>query len=103
MAANGNRPVGFDVEASPFENLRDGKSYYFAFQPKVVFADLGQGYVFHKPVKEFRRCRWADGFINESNYEKARKMASFRGWIKPGQYKTPQELDRRFKAIFEPR
>ena len=102
MAANGNRPVGFDVEGSPFAKLRDGKSYYFAFEPKVVFADINQGYVFLKPVSEFRRCRWAVGFINESNYDKARKMASFRGWVKPGEYKTPKELDARFKAIFEP-
>ncbi|GAH86057.1 unnamed protein product, partial [marine sediment metagenome] len=102
MAANGNRPVGFDVEGSPFAKLRDGKSYYFAFQPKVVFADLNQGYVFVKPVSEFRMCRWAVGFINQSNYEKARKMASFRGWIKPGECKTPKELDARFKTIFEP-
>lgn len=101
MAANGNRPVAFDVEASPFEKLRDRKSYYFAFQPKVVFADLNQGYVFHTPVKQSRRCRWAVGFIDQSNYEKARKMASFRGWIKPGEYNTPKELDARFKAIFE--
>lgn len=103
MAANGNRPVGFDIEASPFGKLRDGKSYYFAFQPKVVFADLNQGYVFHTPLAQRRGCRWAVGFINHSNYEKARKMASSRGWIKPGQYKTPKELDSRFKAIFEPR
>ena len=101
MAANGNSPVGFDVQGSPFERLRDGKSYYYAFQPAVVFADLGQGYIFHKPVRQLRRCRWADGFINESNYDKARRMASFRGWIKPDQCKTPQELDRRFKSIFE--
>jgi len=101
MAANGDKAVGFDVLGSPFGKLRDGKSYYFAFQPTVVFADLNQGYVFHKPVKQLRRCRWAVGFINQSNYDKARKMASSRGWIKPGEYKTPKELDGRFKTIFE--
>jgi hypothetical protein len=103
MAANGNRPVGFDVEGSPFEKLRDPKSYYFALQPAVVFADLNQGYVFHRPLSQMRRCRWAVGFIGESNYDKARKMATVRGWVKPGQYTTPKELDRRFKEIFEAR
>ncbi len=38
---NDNQPVGFDTEKSPFADLRDRGSYYFVFQTKVVFSDIG--------------------------------------------------------------
>lgn len=101
LAANGGQPVGFDVEGSPFANLRDRKSCYFAYQESVVFADLAQGYVFIKPVKELTtRCTWVKGFIAESNFEKARGMALQRGWIAEDQCTTPEELDERIGAVF---
>jgi hypothetical protein len=100
--AAGGRPVGFDVVGSPFANLRDGRSYYFAGRSEVVFSDIARGYVIIKPVKELdKRCTWVDGFIADVNFAKARAFALERGWIKPNQCKTPAELDARFKMIFE--
>ena len=37
FAANGDAPVGFDVEDSPFALLRDRDSYYFAYQNYLTF------------------------------------------------------------------
>lgn len=101
MAANGGQPLGFDVEGSPFANLRDRKSCYFAYQDGVVFVDLAQGYVFIKPVKELTsRCTWVKGFIVEGNFEKARGMVLQRGWIAEDECTTPEELDERIGALF---
>jgi len=101
LAANGGQPVGFDVEGSPFANLRDRKSCYFAYQDGVVLADVAQGYVFIKPVKELTSgCTWVKGFIVESNFEKARGMALQRGWIAEDECTTPLDLDERISALF---
>ena len=68
FAANGNAPVGFDVTASPFANLRDAGGYWFAFQKYTVFSDIAQGYVFLTPLNKLHRVSWAKGFVNEQNY-----------------------------------
>ena len=94
LAANGNRPLGFDIEGSPFASLRDRQSIYFAYQPEVVFSDLAQGYIFLKPLKDLaRHCTWIKGFVDHTNFEKVRGIALQRGWIKAEEAKTPQELD----------
>jgi hypothetical protein len=111
MMENGNKPVGFDVEDSPFANLRDRRSMYFATNNETVLSDIAQGYVFIKPLKSLNfRMTWVDGFINEQNFERARALAKKRGWIemfekrgliKPGQCDTPEGLDKLFKLIHE--
>ena len=98
---NRNRPVGFDIENSPFAHLRDGKTCYFAFQKKVVFSDIAQGYVFLKPLAKLSKITWINGFIDESNFEKVKAIALRRRWIKSGECNTPEQLDRKFKLIFE--
>jgi hypothetical protein len=106
----GNRPAGFDIQNSPFANLRDRQSSYFAFQPDVVFSDVTRGYIFLKPLKKLSKITWVTGFIDASNFEKAKAVAEKRGWIKefekkglikPGQCDTPEGLDRLFKMLFE--
>jgi len=101
LRKNRNKPVGFDIENSPFANLRDRKSYYFAFQKEVVFSDIAQGYVFLKPLAKLSKITWINGFIDESNFEKVKAIALKRRWIKPGECNTPEQLDRKFKLIFE--
>lgn len=98
--ANNDKPVGFDVENSPFACLRDKGSYYFAFQKDVVFSDIAQGYIFLKPLDKLSRVTWVKGFIDESNFERAKTIALKRGWIKPQECKTPQELDKEFAILF---
>lgn len=106
----GNKAAGFDIQNSPFANLRDKQSYYFHFQKDVVFSDIARGYVFLKPLEDLRKITWVRGFIDESNFERAKKVAEKRGWIvmlekrgvlKPGECDTPQGLDKLFKLIFE--
>ncbi len=101
FSENGNTPVGFDVINSPFASLRDGSQYEFAYQKYVVFSDVARGYVFLKPLKELSKITWAKGFINESNFEKAKSMAVKRGWIKSEECNTPQQLDEKLKQYFE--
>jgi len=113
MMKNGNKPVGFDVDNSPFANLRDRRSLYFASNSETVFSDIAQGYVFIKPLNSLNfRMTWVDGFINEENFERAKALAKKRGWIemfekreliKPGQCSTPEGLDKLFKLIHESR
>jgi hypothetical protein len=99
IAARQNQPVGFDVDGSPFANLRDRESYYFAYQDQVVFSDLAQGYVFLKPLKELGRCTWVSGFITPANFEKAHGIALQRGWIRGDECRTPEELDRKLQGL----
>jgi hypothetical protein len=110
LRKNQNKPIGFDIENSPFANLRDRKSYYFAFQNEVVFSDIAQGYIFLKPIRKLRKMTWVKGFIDQSNFERAKAIAQKRGWIamfekrgilKPGQCDTPEGLDKLFKLLVE--
>jgi len=97
-----NTPVGFDVESSPFAPLRDRASYFFAFQNYVTFDDIARGYVFLKPLDEMSKVTWVEGFIDESNFEKARGIMLKK--VKPRDRKeveecsTPRELDEWMKA-----
>ncbi len=108
LRKTGNKPAGFDIENSPFARLRDRRSLYFAVDEMDGFADVTQGYVFLKPLQNLHKVTWVDGFINETNFEKARIIAETRGWIamaekrgliKAGQCNTPEGLDRFMKLL----
>jgi len=77
MVARGNRPVGFDVVGSPFAVVRDSRSYYFHWQPKVTFADLNRGFIFLKPVKALEPCSWMKDFVSDEMFEKSRDFYEF--------------------------
>ena len=100
MKENGNRPLGFDVEGSPSAQLRDGDSPFFSHLPNLVLADIAQGYVFLKPLKSLSKVTWIRGFIDESNFERARAVALKRGWIKEGECTTPEMLDSYMAKLF---
>lgn len=110
MRKNRNKPAGFDIDGSPFANLRDRKSLYFAFQEDTVFSDIAQGYIFIKPLNKLSKMTWVEGFISEENFERAKAIARKRGLIamfekrgiiKPGQCDTPEGLDKLFKLLTE--
>jgi hypothetical protein len=80
MERRGSVPIAFDLHVSPLANLRDETSYYFHYQPEVVFGDVCRGYIFFKPWRELKRCAWIDGFIrpeffarHRDYFEKTRK------------------------------
>jgi hypothetical protein len=97
LAINGNMPVGFDIESTPFTPLRDSKNYLFAYQNYVVFSDIAQGYIFLKPLKKLNSVSWADGFINEENFEQLEDFLCRRGHIQKNEHQTPEELNMRMK------
>jgi len=94
--------VGWDSQDSPFANLRDPNSVYFACRPDLVFADLAQGYIFLAPLTQLRRVSWIPGFINERNFLKANAIAFKRGWLNEP-LNTPQELDAFLRQVFDSR
>jgi hypothetical protein len=107
---NGNKAVGFDIDGSPFANLRDRKSMYFALQEDMVFSDIAQGYIFLKPIRKLGRMTWVKGFVDESNFERVRAIAKKRRWIeiaekrgfiKSGECDTPEGLDKLMKLLVE--
>jgi hypothetical protein len=103
MEKNNNKPVGFDVQNSPFSPLRDQSSIYFSLVDDIAFSDIAQGYVFMKPVKDLRKVTWVHGFIGESNFEKTRAIALKRGWIGEDECMTPEEMDNKMAEIFSER
>ena len=101
LAKNGNVPVGFDVEGTPFAPLRDSKNYLFAYQNYVVFSDIAQGYIFLKPLKKLNLVSWANGFVNEDNYEILQDHLQKRGRIKKDQRQTLEELNESMRRWHE--
>ena len=63
MTRRGTGPIGFDVFRSPLASLRDSGSYYFRFQPEVLFADVCRGYILLVPWRKIQHCDWIPGFI----------------------------------------
>lgn len=102
MEVAGGRRLGWDVAGSPFANLRDPNSVYFAHQADLVLGDLAQGYLFLAPLTQLHRVTWIPGFINQSNFSKANAIALQRGWIDTP-FKTPQELDSFLRRVSESR
>jgi hypothetical protein len=95
MAVHGNKPVGFDVPGSPFADLRDARSYYFYWQPKVTFADLCQGYIFLKPFKALSPCSWMKNFINDEMFKKGR---TYYEYAYKRKFKNSQEVNEFFAS-----
>ena len=96
---NDDRPVGFDVEGTPFAKLRDGDSYYFCFQRNVTFSDIAQGYVFLKPLRQLHKVSWADGFVTDSTFEKWTQRGLRHGWLKKGECRTASELNEKVRSV----
>lgn len=54
-AAAVGHPLGFDVAGSPFAELRIPPSYYYGRgYPDLRFVDFVDGFVWHRPVEEYR-------------------------------------------------
>ena len=99
MEKNNNKPVGFDVQNSPFSQLRDQSSIHFSLVDDVAFSDIAQGYVFMKPLKDLTKVTWVPGFIGDSNFERTRAIALKRGWIGEDECTTPEEMDSKMAQI----
>ncbi|HEX3046603.1 MAG TPA: hypothetical protein VHY08_17740 [Bacillota bacterium] len=78
---NQNKPIGFDIVNSPFENIRDNQTDYFVDDDKVVFGMVTKGYIIFKPLKALKNTPFIDNFIDHSNFEKAKEFIKTRGWF----------------------
>jgi uncharacterized RDD family membrane protein YckC len=68
MDKRSNTPAGFNVENSPFANLRDTNTVYFYNQPKVNFNDIASGYIYLRPNRESNKCKWMEGYISKEMF-----------------------------------
>ena len=98
--SSGPSNIGWDIAGSPFANLRDPNSVYFACRPDLVFSDVAEGYVFLSPLAELNRVSWIHGFINQDNFSKANALALKRGWLS-APASTPEALDTFLRQVFE--
>ncbi len=65
-----NKAVGFDLKNAPLGELNDN-SYYSMGYTNLTLADLFDGYIFIKPIKELSSCSIDYKFMDETNWERA--------------------------------
>jgi|GEM_PF-1250351 len=82
MEANNNTPIGFDVENSPFSKITDPSCFYFNIPQHKSLKDIAMGYVFMKPYSQLSIVTWIPGFINDSNFEKAKCVSQKMRFVK---------------------
>ncbi|HHT47793.1 MAG TPA: ChaN family lipoprotein [Firmicutes bacterium] len=61
------KPVGFDVNGTPFENLPGNSSFWQHGYNDFNLSIYCDGYIYMKPLSEYRGVEVAPGFINEEN------------------------------------
>lgn len=66
-------PAGFDTRGTPFGQLPGKSGIYQYGYSDFKLRDLCDGYIFTKPLSQFRNVRHIHGFINKSNVELARQ------------------------------
>lgn len=70
MRKANNKAVGFDLKNTPLGKLRDN-SYYSMGYTNFTLADLFDGYIFLKPIKELSSCSVDYKFMDEMNWDRA--------------------------------
>ena len=79
MSKHNNKPVGFDLKRSLIGELRD-HSYYSMGYTDFTLADLFDGYIFLKPIKELSSCTIDYKFVNDGNWEEAVRNSPDPDW-----------------------
>lgn len=95
--------VGFDIENTRFDKLRDSKSFAFKMLGNTsTLENLARGYVFLKPVSELTSVSWIEGFVTEATFQEALDIAKKKKWIAedPG---SALELDKMIADRFRER
>lgn len=90
-----NEAVGFDLVNTPLGKLRDD-SYYSLGHKNFALEDIGDGYVFLKPIKELTGCDIDTAFLTEKNWEQALENVADPDW-RP----RPASLEEYWKQILE--
>ena len=95
--------VGFDVENSRFDLLRDSGSVAFKMLGKdSTLSNLARGYVFLKPVARLTTVRWIDGFVTEATFQEALDIAKRKKWITTDP-ESASQLDKMIAESFRKR
>jgi hypothetical protein len=68
MAARGNRPVGFDVDGSPFAMIRDSGDRRFYPNRRLGLADIAAGYIYLVKSGETEPCTWMKGYLTDEMF-----------------------------------
>jgi len=68
MNSRGNKPVGFDVDGSPFATLRDSGAAAFFPNQRLGLADIAAGYIYLVPSADMRPCTWIDGYLTDAMF-----------------------------------
>ena len=89
MAANGNRPVGFDLLGSPIGKLPDRSAHSLCYE-SFVLEQFFDGYLFLEPLRDLEGCTVVDDFVNESNVAHALKNFPDPDWHR--EVKTLEDL-----------
>ena len=68
MAASGGRPVGFDVDGSPFARLRDTGASMFYPNVQLGLADVAAGYIYLTKSEKIQPCTWMKGYVTDEMF-----------------------------------
>jgi len=90
-----NEAVGFDLVNTPLGKLPDN-SYYSLGHKDFALEDMGDGYVFLKPIKQLSGCDIDPAFLTEKNWEQALDNVADPDW-RP----RPKSLEEYWKQIRE--
>jgi len=90
-----NEAAGFDLVNTPLGKLRDD-SYYSLGHKNFALEDIGDGYVFLKPIKKLSGCDIDTAFLTEKNWEQALENVADPDW-RP----RPASLEEYWKQILE--
>ena len=96
----GAKPVGFDVMDSPLGGLRDKECVLWNYLKEGTFQEFALGYVFIAPLDDLNKATWIEGFIDEADFERARKVAIAAGMAKEDECETPQTLDACMQRLY---
>ena len=95
MSKHNNKPVGFDLKRSLIGELRD-HSYYSMGYTDFTLADLFDGYIFLKPIKELSSCTIDYKFVNDRNWEEAVRNSPDPDW-----HPRPQNKKQYWETVTE--
>lgn len=96
---NGSKPFGIDIINSPLSELRDENTYFFQDNELVIFEYIAQGYIVLVDFGSMQHSDWIDNFINETNFEKAKVIATTREWFVINENITIEEINILYKKF----
>lgn len=67
--------IGFDINDSPFAEIKSTNSYYKFGYGNFCAGDFCDGYIFQKPINDFEGVNVIDGFINNNNINTAKEQS----------------------------